>query len=179
MSRPQSAATASAASSDRVVARNTRAITLSPSSAMATTDHSRRRPTLAGGDLPPCDRPSGGQRPCVVRVAVTWRNGATPLQGSRTGRPWRPWPARRAGAAAGCWRPGRRPARRTGPTPAVRRGGQTRPACPPPGRSRRSEEHTSELQSRVDLVCRLLLEKKKKQSLSFLFCRIEVELQVV
>src|SRR5699024_12710177 len=28
--------------------------------------------------------------------------------------------------------------------------------------SRRSEEHTSELQSRFDLVCRLLLEKKKK-----------------
>src|SRR5438067_7967461 len=28
----------------------------------------------------------------------------------------------------------------------------------------RSEEHTSELQSRFDLVCRLLLEKKKKQS---------------
>src|SRR5438105_5869407 len=28
--------------------------------------------------------------------------------------------------------------------------------------SSRSEEHTSELQSRVDLVCRLLLEKKKK-----------------
>src|SRR5438105_10157598 len=27
---------------------------------------------------------------------------------------------------------------------------------------KRSEEHTSELQSRVDLVCRLLLEKKKK-----------------
>ena len=26
----------------------------------------------------------------------------------------------------------------------------------------RSEEHTSELQSRFDLVCRLLLEKKKK-----------------
>src|SRR5438067_3839904 len=28
----------------------------------------------------------------------------------------------------------------------------------------RSEEHTSELQSRFDLVCRLLLEKKKKNS---------------
>src|SRR5690349_22685214 len=28
----------------------------------------------------------------------------------------------------------------------------------------RSEEHTSELQSRRDLVCRLLLEKKKKQN---------------
>src|SRR5204863_9483994 len=31
------------------------------------------------------------------------------------------------------------------------------------GRSARSEEHTSELQSRRDLVCRLLLEKKKKK----------------
>src|SRR5438105_7842891 len=29
--------------------------------------------------------------------------------------------------------------------------------------SARSEEHTSELQSRVDLVCRLLLEKKKQE----------------
>src|SRR6266536_4087125 len=40
-------------------------------------------------------------------------------------------------------------------------------AHPRPGGARlhlravRSEEHTSELQSRVDLVCRLLLEKKK------------------
>src|SRR6266508_5813659 len=32
----------------------------------------------------------------------------------------------------------------------------------PQGRSWRSEEHTSELQSRGHLVCRLLLEKKKK-----------------
>src|SRR5204862_6572173 len=31
-------------------------------------------------------------------------------------------------------------------------------------RRQRSEEHTSELQSRRDLVCRLLLEKKKKDS---------------
>src|SRR5690242_21091957 len=30
------------------------------------------------------------------------------------------------------------------------------------GNSARSEEHTSELQSHVNLVCRLLLEKKKK-----------------
>src|SRR2546428_4802299 len=30
-------------------------------------------------------------------------------------------------------------------------------------RAMRSEEHTSELQSRSDLVCRLLLEKKKKK----------------
>src|SRR2546430_11551112 len=31
-----------------------------------------------------------------------------------------------------------------------------------PGRGDRSEEHTSELQSQSNLVCRLLLEKKKK-----------------
>src|SRR2546422_8279518 len=31
-------------------------------------------------------------------------------------------------------------------------------------RSPRSEEHTSELQSRLHLVCRLLLEKKKKHA---------------
>src|SRR5438132_5779730 len=31
------------------------------------------------------------------------------------------------------------------------------------GRDVRSEEHTSELQSHSDLVCRLLLEKKKKK----------------
>src|SRR5206468_12632180 len=32
-----------------------------------------------------------------------------------------------------------------------------------PRHQARSEEHTSELQSRSDLVCRLLLEKKKKK----------------
>src|SRR5690606_42129726 len=38
----------------------------------------------------------------------------------------------------------------------------SRRACWPPRRRRaRSEEHTSELQSRENLVCRLLLEKKK------------------
>src|SRR5438034_7914473 len=35
-------------------------------------------------------------------------------------------------------------------------------AAQPYGHTRRSEEHTSELQSHSDLVCRLLLEKKKK-----------------
>src|SRR5207249_5509720 len=39
-------------------------------------------------------------------------------------------------------------------TPTVLTGRRTAKAC-------RSEEHTSELQSRFDLVCRLLLEKKK------------------
>src|SRR2546429_3566644 len=32
---------------------------------------------------------------------------------------------------------------------------------------KRSEEHTSELQSRLHLVCRLLLEKKKKHTLHY------------
>src|SRR5256885_7252496 len=34
---------------------------------------------------------------------------------------------------------------------------------------RRSEEHTSELQSPCNLVCRLLLEKKKKKSFNVIF----------
>src|SRR4051794_41756706 len=54
-------------------------------------------------------------------------------------------------------------------TPPGRRGRSRRRgrAWPPSGRrsprrSARSEEHTSELQSPVHLVCRLLLEKKKQ-----------------
>src|SRR2546428_9563265 len=46
-------------------------------------------------------------------------------------------------------------------------GGGSNPASRTmPNSASRSEEHTSELQSRSDLVCRLLLEKKKKTSLS-------------
>src|SRR5947207_9541602 len=44
--------------------------------------------------------------------------------------------------------------------PRVRHAAQHRE---PAGLAARSEEHTSELQSHSDLVCRLLLEKKKKQ----------------
>src|SRR5260370_13883141 len=44
----------------------------------------------------------------------------------------------------------------------------TRPPieCPMMTGCSRSEEHTSELQSHLNLVCRLLLEKKKKQTIS-------------
>src|SRR5687768_17947561 len=38
------------------------------------------------------------------------------------------------------------------------------PGESPEGKGPRSEEHTSELQSRLHLVCRLLLEKKKKKN---------------
>src|SRR3712207_7199370 len=52
--------------------------------------------------------------------------------------------------------------REGGPRAHQRHGRDARdaPAC-----ARRSEEHTSELQSRQYLVCRLLLEKKKKKKL--------------
>src|SRR5204862_5449542 len=46
----------------------------------------------------------------------------------------------------------------------------------------RSEEHTSELQSRRDLVCRLLLEKKKKKNKEQKQTqekRLEVEIRLV
>src|SRR5699024_11833545 len=38
------------------------------------------------------------------------------------------------------------------------------PSKPAPALTGRSEEHTSELQSRFDLVCRLLLEKKNRST---------------
>src|SRR5215471_21377009 len=51
----------------------------------------------------------------------------------------------------------------------------SRKTCSPTSRARRrstprSDEHTSELQSRRDLVCRLLLEKKKKNA-SFIYIK--------
>src|SRR5690242_20940766 len=50
--------------------------------------------------------------------------------------------------------------------PGPRRQGAGR-GVPTPGRRHqpRSEEHTSELQSHVNLVCRLLLEKKKNNNI--------------
>src|SRR5206468_12818457 len=69
---------------------------------------------------------------------------------------------------------GARRARRRSPTGIASRG-RVIPRSPSPSFKRspspssradsveRSEEHTSELQSRSDLVCRLLLEKKKKR----------------
>src|SRR5215217_8641111 len=50
-------------------------------------------------------------------------------------------------------------ARRTSASPCSRATCRTPPGCA------RSEEHTSELQSRQYLVCRILLEKKKKKQI--------------
>src|SRR5690606_42077853 len=60
-------------------------------------------------------------------------------------------------------RPARPPRPPGGPALAGQPGPQRRSAGPRPAAVHRSEEHTSELQSRENLVCRLLLEKKKKK----------------
>src|SRR6266536_4211151 len=74
----------------------------------------------------------------------------------------------------------RRPPRSTlFPYTTLFRAGRARPCRASPGAwpgcpaAARSEEHTSELQSRVDLVCRLLLEKKKNSLHDSLLIRKE------
>src|SRR5690349_21935937 len=71
----------------------------------------------------------------------------------------------RSRPARGPRRPRDRPTRAPRARPAAR-------ARPEQGHAR-SEEHTSELQSRRDLVCRLLLEKKKKKTQTKLELRSE------
>src|SRR3712207_7511417 len=64
--------------------------------------------------------------------------------------------------------------RTAAPAPSSRTWSTTRK---PGGRRRdtpRSEEHTSELQSRQYLVCRLLLEKKKKQVIYYTHSNIYI-----
>src|SRR5438270_3412738 len=75
----------------------------------------------------------------------------------------RSWPARtpatcpRSAAAWSRWTPG----------------SWTR-SCAPPSSRRRSEEHTSELQSQSNLVCRLLLEKKKIVPYTFVYSSLMI-----
>src|SRR3712207_8088057 len=83
-------------------------------------------------------------------------------------------------------RPGRRPAANGRRTPAPTEESMSthddehgpgsdpryRPPAPPP--YARSEEHTSELQSRQYLVCRLLLEKKKTRATVWYIVRHQV-----
>src|SRR2546430_4844740 len=61
--------------------------------------------------------------------------------------------------AASAWEifGGMKPVRRSSPANE-----RNKPTAPPNTDSKRSEEHTSELQSQSNLVCRLLLEKKKQ-----------------
>src|SRR5690606_42137370 len=78
---------------------------------------------------------SGPGRARVCRRARWWSCCGTAVAGGRR------------------WRSG-------GPRPAPAAGGRAPRSCA----AGRSEEHTSELQSRENLVCRLLLEKKKNRA---------------
>src|SRR5205085_12365915 len=102
---------------------------------------------------------------CAAPAAISTLSlhDALPISGPRAAAPpvarqgphGRRQPRGLAGAAAG---QGQR--RLGGPLRAVVQGSLRRPAAPLPA-DPRSEEHTSELQSQSNLVCRLLLEKKK------------------
>src|SRR5947207_12363384 len=72
----------------------------------------------------------------------------------------------------------RSPRRRACATPARDSRGSRPPALAPARTPRRSEEHTSELQSHSDLVCRLLLEKKKKKEPTRSQTTIKVKQQI-
>src|SRR5688572_32951459 len=80
--------------------------------------------------------------PAPTEIYTLSLHDALPISTTRPGR---------------CWPPcgiGPRP-------PSLRKSNSPRPRRASP--ARRSEEHTSELQSQSNLVCRLLLEKKKKK----------------
>src|SRR5690606_41057588 len=72
--------------------------------------------------------------------------GAVRIRSAVRRRAVRAWPVRRGSRRSRTGRCAGRSARR--------------PPAPAPSTAPRSEEHTSELQSREKLVCRLLLEKK-------------------
>src|SRR5206468_11862971 len=105
-------------------------------------------------------RPRPSPRPCVNTLSL---HDALPIwpQG-RQRRPGRlPVVLLQEAAVRGRGRHGaelRRGDRQEGAPAALAR--NEREHLGPPPRLWRSEEHTSELQSRSDLVCRLLLEKK-------------------
>src|SRR5687768_17711950 len=87
--------------------------------------------------------------PGTTEIYTLSLHDALPICGGRTH-------ARRERRGAGT--PVRR--RHRAPARAHADGGAGARDARPRGRRRRSEEHTSELQSRLHLVCRLLLEKK-------------------
>src|SRR3712207_2838454 len=112
-----------------------------PAQTASTHPKSRGRGALRGWAAPPVTRHSQDTGTCA--------DSATGLSGFRCNCRWR-W-------SCGGWQD----AAFEGDREGVQRG---LPAVHPAFASR-SEEHTSELQSRQYLVCRLLLEKKKKRNI--------------
>src|SRR5690606_12664161 len=108
--------------------------------------HERTRHGAGRGRAPP----RGGSRFAGLRLTERQSRLVRRLVDRRHHQP--------AGVLAGTER--RLGARRLPPRRAARNGCRTTCHLRP----RRSEEHTSELQSRENLVCRLLLEKKKKKT---------------
>src|SRR5207249_9352567 len=107
--------------------------------------------------------PSPSLHPTPTALYTLSLHDALPISSSAT----TPTPIGSSGASCACRR--RSSNREHKPTrPLVPQIPDTPGAlCPCPHSARgdaRSEEHTSELQSRFDLVCRLLLEKKNKIS---------------
>src|SRR5258706_3644625 len=88
-----------------------------------------------------------------TRHARRWRRVSSPAAAWPTSAPASRSTSSRATA------PTRRPASRSCAAPWKSRCSRSSPT-----RAKRSEEHTSELQSLTNLVCRLLLEKKKKKN---------------
>src|SRR5207302_5738768 len=80
---------------------------------------------------------------------------------------------RPAAVRSGTWDPSSRGA--AGSAAHACRARCTRARCPP---SARSEEHTSELQSRENLVCRLLLEKKKNKEKNDEYKKVNKDMHV-
>src|SRR5215211_561359 len=127
------------------------------------------------GHLPPTTPPTSGTAITMpgtgqsARRSVRRRSGACPY-GSESPFPDSGRAARKAGEYGKRTSPGRTAERAHVAARATDAGvpGATSPGPPPriafdvAARGSRSEEHTSELQSHSDLVCRLLLEKKKK-----------------
>src|SRR6266487_4941905 len=105
---------------------------------------------------------NSGTRPTVTRRRSRWDNSG---ERHRTG------PGRPAGGS-------RQPCRSSSAYPDAVCNRDRRPADRRSRRRVRSEEHTSELQSPVHLVCRLLLEKKKN-NLTCVHTRMETRPFVV
>src|SRR5437879_5226164 len=110
--------------------------------------------------LPPSRRDLSGRTARAPRARRRGAGGQGPHLRHECGRPLRPGahPMRHASpppSASACWRP-------PGPLDYAQPSHGRSPAPEPASDARRrSEEHTSELQSPMYLVCRLLLEKKK------------------